>query len=289
MSLTRTIYGIEYDENAEDGRPSGMGWVVIALLVAAAAVFAFAMFRRMSSQAAGDGGGAAPSVAASPVPPVSPHPTGGAAPSAAIDVPDISSRPPKVRSLVMRLNEAARNGDLEMQISTIEQIRALPPGDSAPDIVSRLTPVLGELNLHWLFERRNPQWVAEVAVRRGDNASRIAREHGSTFRSMARLNRFPPGAPLAAGSKVYVMNHPRFSAVANKRMRCVDLYLKGKFFKRYLLGDDAPAISAAPGNYKSEAVFSSTLKTLGISLPAADARELDVLVPAGAPVIVAES
>ena len=295
MSLARTKYGVEYDPGKDDDGSSGVGWILIAALVVAAVSFAYTFARRM---AASDGGEPpAPAVATSvePAPPGAgprqTHASGGetrAQGASPVDVDGIARRSPRVRSLLLRLDEAAKKGDLEMQVSTIERIRSLPPGE-ATDIAAELLPRLGELNWRWLFELKNPQWVDEVIVKSGDTASRIARENGSTILSLAKLN---PGTDLdrlVAGRKLSVMKHPRVNIVVYKRLRAVDVFLNGKLFKRYLLPDDSPEVRCAPGDYKTPASVKDFFRRTGVALSPADADEIDILAPRGTPLNVTAS
>ena len=283
MSLERTKYGVEYDPGRDEGGSSGVGWIVVAVLAVAAVSFAVTIARRISSSSADE---LEPPIVVDPSPPSAPQ----AQPGAVSPVPDVppleidglAKRPPKVRSLLLKLEDATKNSDLEMQISAIEQICALPAADSAQDIVSDLIPRLGCLNWSWLFDRHNPQWVREVVVKRGDSADRIAREHGCTLECMKLLNGWEDASRLVAGTRVKVMNHPVFTIVVYKRMKVVDLYLKGKLFKRYLLPDAADAGQCAPGVYKAPARPGSYLRRMGVELEGGDADELDMLVPAGA-------
>jgi len=282
MSLARTKYGVEFDPGRDEGGSSGVGWIVVSVLAVAAVSFAVTIARRISSSSTDDL--EPPIVVDTPLSAPQGQP-GAVAPVPAappLEIDGLARRPPKVRSLLLKLDDAAKNSDLEMQVSAIEQICALPAADSAQDIVSDLIPRLGCLNWSWLFDRHNPQWVDEVVVKRGDSADRIAREHGCTLESMKRLNGWADASRLAVGSRVKVMNHPVFTIVVYKRMKVVDLYLKGKLFKRYFLPDAADAGQCAPGVYKAPARPGSYLRRIGVELEGGDADELDMLVPAGA-------
>jgi len=170
-----------------------------------------------------------------------------------------------------------------MAVSTIEQIRALP-GSPAADMDDSLARRLGAMNVRRLFERRHAQCVKTVTVKRGDAASRIASENGSTFASLVRLN----GGnldKLHVGRKLYVMDHPRFSLVVRRRPRTADLSLNGKFFKRYDLADE---VRGAAGPYEMPANARALWRSLGISLQPDDRAELETLMPAGAQVLISE-
>ena len=193
----------------------------------------------------------------------------------ASEVPSLGKRPPKVRNLLMRLEEARRLKDVEMEITTIEALRAMP-GSPAADLDNNLAKRLGVLNMRRLFNMKSAQWVETVVVKRGDSASRIASEHGATFASLAKLNDGDVGK-LRIGQKMHVLNHPRFNLVVHMRARTADLHLNGKFFKRYeLQGDDG--------------VKSGLFEWRDVSLPLehSDRAELDMLLPKSSSVQVSE-
>ena len=194
-----------------------------------------------------------------------------------------AKRPAKVRNLLLRLEEAERRKDVAMAVSTIEQIRALP-GNPAADLDDSLARRLGVLNMRWLFGPGKSPWVAEVEIRRGDNASRIAHEHGSTLASLKKLNG-GEAEKLIAGKKIRVMEHPRFSLVVHRRTRTADLSLNGKFFKRYDLSED---VTGKVGAYEVPERIRQLWKDKGISLKPADRTELETLLPRGSSVLIAE-
>ena len=197
---------------------------------------------------------------------------------------DFGKRPPQVRNLLMRLEEAERKSDVEMEITTIEAIRSLP-GTPAADLDDSLARRLGALNLRRLFELKSAQWVKHVEVKRGDSASRIAAENGSTLASMARLNGARDLSKLRIGEKVSVMDHPRFRLVVHRRTRLADLSLNGKFFRRY---DLSSGVSGAPGAYEVTLPVRSFWSALGVSFGPVDRAEIEMLLPKGASVLVSE-
>ena len=199
------------------------------------------------------------------------------------DAASIAKRPVKVRNLLMRLDEAEKRRDIEMAVSTIEQLRALP-GSPAADLDDALARRLGTLNVKRLFELKNAQWVKTVVVKRGDAASRIASENGSTLASLARLNGDNIDR-IAIGRKLYVMDHPRFNLVIHRRTRTADLSLNGKFFRRYYLDGEA---TGKPGAYEMTSNPRAVWRSLGVSLKPADRSELETLLPSGAQVLVSE-
>jgi len=286
VSFSRGRFGIEYDTRQAEREPSGLGWVFAVVAVVALVSFAWTLVGRLRS----------PEEAPVEPPPAreaddAPRPPAGRSdpPPARQEVPPralpgtLSGRPVKLRNLLMRLDEAERQHDVEMAVSTIEQIRALP-GSPAADLDDSLARRLGALNIRRLFERKNEQWVKTVTVKRGDAAARIAAENGSTLASLMRLN----GGnldKLVIGRKLFVMEHPRPNLVIKRRSRIADLSLKGKFFKRYDLSGD---VGGSAGLYKMPANPRALWKALGVSLQPADRAELETLMPAGAQVLVSE-
>ena len=213
----------------------------------------------------------------SAIPPVVETPAGRFEDSA------IENRPVKLRNLVMRLDEAKKRRDVEMEVTTIEQIRALP-GSPAADLDDALAQRLGALNIRRLFDLRNAQWVKQVTVKRGDVASRIASENGSTLASFARLNGGNVDK-VVIGKKLYVMDHPRFNLVIHRRTRIADLSLNGKFFRRYYLPG---GVTGKKGMYEFPANAKSFWRSLGVEFKAGDREEIETLMPVKASVIVAD-
>ena len=264
---------------------SGLGWVFALVAIVAFISLTWTFVKRIRSHAeepaveiVQEVPSAAPSETAEPVAEPAPVP-----PAPVVVQAEVAKRPPRVRNLLMRLEEAERKRDVEMAVSTIETIRALP-GSPAADLDDSLARRLGTLNIRRLFELRSGQWVKEVEVRRGDSASRIAAENGSTLASFARLN----GGKIdkiIVGAKLYVMNHPRFNLVIHRRTRIADLSLNGKFFKRYDLQDEVKAKAGAYEIPDRKRVF---WDRAGVRLKPDDRTELELLLPTGASVLVSE-
>ena len=186
--------------------------------------------------------------------------------------------------LLLRLEKANEANDVELAVSTIEQLRALPAGEIA-DIDDKLARQLGELNVRRLFSGRSRQWVRLVEVRPGDSATRIAIESGSTLASLLKLNELPSADRLRIGQKLHVMDHPKFTLVVHRAAKYADLSLKGKFFKRY---DVVAPVGAAEGNYETPAKLRAFLAEKRISFSPEDRIELETLLPAKTPVLVSE-
>ena len=291
--LERGKFGIEYDPRQRESDSSGLGWVFLVVALVALVSLAWTLIGRIrqgkadaalveavgqefvdpareDGQAVRDASRAATNSAS-----VLSTPT--------VKTDNLQKRPQKVRNLLMRLAEAERRRDVEMAVTTIEAIRALP-GSPAADLDDALARRLSTLNIRRLFEQKNPQWVKTVKVKRGDSASRIAFENGSTLASFAGLNGGDINKVLV-GAEVYVMNHPRFNLVIHRRMRTADLSLNGKFFRRYdLVGD----VAAKEGAYEMTASPKAFWKALGAQFKASDSTELETLLPVGAPVLISE-
>lgn len=291
MSLARGKFGIEYNPRQMEREPSGLGWVLAVVALVALVSLAWTMVHRMRTSDDGLPGlteAVLPPVA-EPPPPVNPQgevvTNDIPAPAAAPRLPpqSIRNRPVQVRNLLMRLEEAEKKHDVEMAVSTIEQIRGLP-GSPAADLDDALARRLGALNVKRLFGGRNPQWVKSVTVKRGDSASRIASENGSTIASLACLNGGSVDK-IILGAKLYVMDHPRFNLVIHRRTRTADLSLNGKFFKRY---DLAAPVTGKEGAYEIPPRLRGFWSQLGVSFKTPDRTEIETLMPVGASVLISE-
>jgi len=286
VSLARGKFGIEYNPRQMEREPSGLGWVLAVVALAALVSLTWTVVKRVRVQR--EDVAVEPSGRQAPSPdPETKRPTADVVP-ASNAVPVVvrstySKRPVQVRNLLMRLEEAERSRDVEMAVTTIETIRALP-GSPAADLDDALARRLGQLNVRRLFDEKNAQWVKKVTVRRGDSASWIAAENGSTLASLVRLNGGSCDR-VAVGTPLYVMDHPRFNLVIHRRTRTADLSLNGKFFRRYDLLSD---VGAREGAYELPEKRRGFFANVGVCLRPADLSELETLLPTGAPVLVSE-
>ena len=302
MALARGKYGVEYNPRQMEDDSSGLGWVVVAVVVVALVSLAWtlvARFRQSDERPPASEPVPREEPAKPAGPPVTERPAEpppsvatNAAPKPAVVLPPpeermtsaIEKRPVKLRNLLMRLDEAEKRHDVEMAVTTIEAIRSLP-GSPAADLDDSLARRLGAFNLARLFVLKNAQWVKEVTVKRGDSASRIAAENGSTIASLAKLNGGNVDK-VVLGRRLFVMNHPRFNLVIHRRSRTADLSLNGKFFKRY---DLVGGVTGKEGAYElPQRMRSFWLNELGVQLKASDRAELEMLLPVGTSVLVSE-
>lgn len=185
----------------------------------------------------------------------------------------VNGCPPRVRNLLLRLEEAERVMDVEMAILTIEELRSLP-GSPVWEMEDSLVRRLGALNLVLLFKMKCPRWVSLVTVKNGDTASSIASEYGSTVASLNRLNDNALGN-MKVGQSIYAINHPRFSLVVHRRTQNADLCLNGKLFKRYEL----KSVSG---------LNEGVCEWGGILLSVTEHKELEMLLPQNTSVLVSE-
>lgn len=273
MSLARGRYGVEYDARSGDDDSSGLGWAVVLAVLAATVTLAVTAVRRARSLP-----DEADPPSAGAVAETRPEERPGAAPPSSSEPvavrPDVlAGVAPKIRNLLMKFAEAERSGDVATEVNVLEQVRAVP-GGVPPDLGAELTRRLGALNLVWLFDLANAQWVETVTVKPGDSAIRLAREHGSTFASLRRLNPELDTGRLVAGRRLKVMNHPVFTLEAVAGARQADLRLNGKFFKRYELREPA---SGRPGLHELAGTVREFLAANGLRFTAEDRAELETL------------
>ena len=284
MSLARGKFGIEYDPKKLEPESSGFGWVVVVVAFAALISLSWVVVKRIRNA---DPLPATLEIAAEDPPAgrtvETPLAVTNVPPHEVVRDTGFSRRPSKVKNLLMRLEEAEKRHDIEMAVTTIESIRALP-GSPAADIDDALARRLGFLNVRRLFEVRSAQWVKTVTVGRGDSASRIAVENGSTLASLARLNGGDVNK-IILGAKLHVMDHPRFSLVLHRRTRIADLSLNGKFFKRYDLQGE---VKARDGAYEIPERRKGFWEVFGPVFRKGDRSELDMLLPSGASLLVSE-
>ncbi len=304
MAIARGKFGIEYFPHPEDEESKGAGWLFAAIAVAALALVAVAVVRRMmapqedppvTQEAVSPTSDVRqPASAANPTADGGRMTAGKGAPTAAKEKvvvaapplpPNVErNRPQVAQNLLLKLEKAVAANDVELSVSTIEQLRALP-GEAVADLDDKLARQLGALNLQRLFALRNRQWVKEVEVRRGDSASRLAYESGSTLSSLMRLNKLKSADHIRIGQKLFVMDHPKFVVVVHRAAKYADLSLKGKFFRRY---DIVSPVKAPEGNYETGPRLRAFLSGKGIVFSSADRAELETLLPPKTPVLVSE-
>lgn len=272
--LERGNYGIEWTARQPDDDSPVLARLVLLIVLVAVVSLGWTLIKRVRTAPAED-----PEVetrAVSVPPPVVTRPVEPAEPPPPpLDVPVLDRRPPKVRNLLMRLEEAEAAHDVEMALTTIEALRAIP-GSPVADLDDKLARRLGELNTRRLFEIKSGQWVETVVAKRGDSPSRIASEHGATLASLVKLNG-EAVKNMRIGQSVYVLNHPRFNLIVHRRSQTADLQLNGKFFKRYDLT-------------RSDGLKDGAFEWREVRLPVSstDRAELEMLLPKSTSVLISE-
>ena len=281
MSYQRGSFGVEYRPESPSEETPWLLWA-IGVAVAVALIYgSIAGYRRVARWLE-----EAPSAEESREEQQSAETNSPAHPVQVIPAPDLTvrgKRPRIVDNLLMRLDRAIAMTNVALQVSTIEQLRSLP-GAPAADLDDDLAKMLGPLKLHMLFGpgMRN-EWVKTVEVKRGNSASRIAAEYGTTLKCLEKLN--GNVATLQVGQQLKVMNHPQFRLSVYRRTRIADLSLNGRFFKRYYLLSE---VTGEDGSYTFGPSVRSLLSEKGVKLVVKDVSELEMLLPRGANMTIAD-
>lgn len=295
MGYIRLKYGVEYNPHGTDGNESsGHGCLIVAIIAVAVISIGWSIVAHLyesgkvvekTAAAQRIESPALPSQEQKKAPPQTTLKNNVQRSNVKVTAAaNASNRPVVVRNLLLRLNEAERLNDVEMAATTIERIRALP-GEPAADLDDKLARRLGDLNLVRLFEFHNGQWVKPVIVKTGDSAIRIARENGSSYASVIKLNGLNDANKIRVGQKLLVMANPRFILVVHKRSRIADLSLNGRFFRRY---DLLSVPKCEEGVYEVTSNTKRFLSSMKFDFSAKDRSELEMLLVEGAQVSVSE-
>ena len=277
MAYSRGSFGIEYRPEAPSEETPWLLWAVgiaVAVALVYGSVAGYRRFVRWLDEKP------------DPVPNPVVETNAPIAPVIAASTPDLTARGKRPRvldNLLMRLDRAIATTNVALQVATIEQIRSLP-GAPAADLDDDLAKMLGPLKLYMLFGAgmRN-EWVKTIEVKRGNSASRIAAEYGTTVKCLQQLN--GDVSSLKVGQRLKVMNHPQFRLSVYRRTGIADLYLNGRFFKRYyLLGE----VTGEDGSYTFPAGPRGLLSEKGVKLVVKDIAELEMLLPKGANMTIAD-
>lgn len=284
MAFVRSDFGIEYNPRPQDDS-SGLGWLIAVVAVVAFGSLTWTLVARYRAARQDEALVSELVENSAEESEVETTAVVTNVPTAPIIVPstEVIRRPQNVRNLLLRLEAAEKQQDLEVAASTIEQLRSLP-GSPVADLDDALARRLGNINVRRMFDLKNPKWVRTIKVKRGDSASRLAYESGTTLAAVQRLN----GGDLdklRIGAKFYVLDHPKFTLVIHRRMRTADLSLDRRFFKRYDLTDE---VKAREGAYEMPAQPRTFWNSFGRVFKAADRAELECFLAAGSSILVAE-
>ena len=141
------------------------------------------------------------------------------------------NRPPAVRALLERLEAADQQGNVVLQIDTLERLRQNK--DSVADIDDLLARRLGNLNRKLFLEGKTNPWVTAYTVRSGDTVNQIAREHGATIAAVLLLNGVGDPRRIRPGQSLRVPNRLKAKLKVHAASQIADLEINGKFFRRY--------------------------------------------------------
>ena len=196
-----------------------------------------------------------------------------------------NSRPPDETALLARLADAERLGKVTIVRDTLEKLRRRTSMADLDDLFARR---LGTINSEMLFAvgaKERDGWTTFVDVKRGDNAQRIAREHGTTLAAVLKLNALKDANKIRSGDKLRILNFPHAELVVHASLRFADLSLNKRFFKRY---DVAISPKTTRGYYPvtREEGPMDRFNTLGLKFSQADRDELAILLAPGSRIIV---
>jgi LysM repeat protein len=196
------------------------------------------------------------------------------------------TRSPDEATLLARLADAERLGNVRIVRDTLEKLRRR---NAMADLDDPFARRLGTLNAEMLFTPNGKErdgWTVQVAVKRGDNAQRIAREHGTTLAAVLKLNSLKDANRIRTGDKLRVLEFPRAELVVHASLRYADLTLNRRFFKRYDVSlPKKPANGSYPVTRDEGPMF--RFDSLGLKFTPADREELALLLAPGSRIIVA--
>ena len=180
--------------------------------------------------------------------------------------------------------------NVPLAVDTIEKLLSTnSPSFAAAvsDLADGLKLRLGPLNMRMLLADKPSPWTADVIVKRGDTARRIAREHGTTLAALLRLNKILNADKVRTGYRVRVLEFPKVRLSVSPRARTAELELNGKFFKRYFATRVAAKPAAGEYQITRDSGPRTTLARLGLSFKDADREELEMFLAPGSVVAVA--
>jgi len=278
MSYRRGRFGVEYRPEPPSEETPWLLWAIVLVVLVALGYGSLAAYRKVANWLEQRPAAAPELPAAVVAKPSVPEPN--------VSAPRVTvtgERPRKVKNLLMKLDQAIATTNYPLQVAVIEELRALP-GAPAADLDDSLARSLGRLNLRILFDAEHKnEWVKRVEVKRGNSASRIASEWGTTLKCVEKLN--GDVSTIHPGTFLWVMNHPQFRLSVFRKTRIADLSLNNKFFKRYYLTDE---VRGANGSYVFPVKIRTFFAEYGVWFKDKDLVELEMLLPKGANMTIAD-
>ena len=194
-------------------------------------------------------------------------------------------RPPAVRALLERLEVADRQGNVVLQIDTIERLRQ--HRDSVADIDDHLARWLGNLNRKLFLEAKTSPWTVSYVVRTGDTVHQIAREHGATVAAVLMLNGVGDPRRLRPGQTLRVPNRPKTKLKVHVASQIADLEINGKFFRRYdvSVAKDAELGERTVTRNDGEGAR-QLLDKANVRFSDADLKEVALMLPPGSSIVL---
>ena len=194
-------------------------------------------------------------------------------------------RPPAIRALLERLEAADRQGNVGLQIDTIERLRQNK--DSVADIDDLLCRRLGNLNRRLFLEGKTNPWVVVYTVRPGDTLHQIAREHGTTIAAVLMLNGVGDPRRLRTGQALRIPNHPKAKLKVHVASQIADLELNGKFFRRYDVEVPKDAeLGERPVTRKDGEGARQLVEKSRVRFSDADLKEVALMLPPGSSIVL---
>ena len=195
------------------------------------------------------------------------------------------TRPNAEAALLARLADAERLGNKRIARDTLEKLRR---SSAMADLDDPFARRLGVLNAEILFSPPagvRDGWTVPVVVKRGDNAQRIAREHGTTLAAVLKLNSLKDANRIRTGDTLRILEFPRATLVVHAGLRFADISLNGRFFKRYdLTLPKKPSNGSYPVT-RDEGPM-DRFNSLGLKFSTSDRDELALLLAPGSRIIV---
>ena len=195
------------------------------------------------------------------------------------------TRSPEEAALLARLADSERLGNTRIVRDTLEKLRRR---NAMADLDDPFARRLGALNAEALFAAGSSErdgWTSVITVKRGDNAQRIAREHGTTLAALLRLNALKDPNRIRVGDKLRVLEFPRAELVVHASLKFADISLNKRFFKRYDVAIP-PGLAAGAYPITREEGPIDRFNAMGLRFLPADRDEIALLLAPGARIIV---